>query len=77
MRNWIRTAVISAVVAWSGGAAWGFDYTPTGTTFVPLGECEIVLQLSSDFQQAAVAVQLTRDGRGHNNSGDAEFLGPW
>ena len=38
MRNWIRTAVISAVMAWSGGAA---ALDGTGGTMTQLGTCNV------------------------------------
>ena len=62
MRNWIRTAVISAVVALSGGAAWGFDasdFTPRLYPEVPLGRCTV--EYGVDISKSAFLI-LRNDG---------------
>ena len=49
MRNWIRTAVISAVVAWSGGAATAFVGHESTITRYTFGSCEVVTHLRTHF----------------------------
>ena len=53
MRNWIRTAVICAVMAWSGGAAALEGSLPTDTT---LGSCTIKMRDDATQQWAKVEV---------------------
>ena len=58
MRNWIRTAVISAVVALSGGAAWGFDANEIGRLYyINNGVCVITTEVDTSNQYAYVAVR--------------------
>lgn len=51
MRNWIRTAVICAVMAWGGGAAALEGSLSTDTT---LGSCTIKMRIDAGQQWAKV-----------------------